>query len=68
MTHELNTRSKDDSQLVIPDHNAHFFVKSFSVNDVREWNQLPKSIRDLTSHYAFQKRVKAHLFSVAAHP
>lgn len=55
-------RSCNNLLLKVPRHTSGFFNKSFAVEAVRLWNELPSKLRSATSKVSFKKQVRDHYF------
>lgn len=60
-THSLNTRSKENTVLSVPNHKSEYYSKSFTVYTTRAWNEIPAHIRDSGSVLSFRRKLNCFL-------
>ena len=66
VTLNANLRSSNNLSLNMPSHSTDFFSKSFVVQAIRLWNDLPESVRRAPSPESFKMRVKAHFLNLVS--
>lgn len=66
-SYKTNYRLRDiDNKLSLPKPNTEYLKRSFSYSAAKVWNELPASIRSISSYQTFKKEIHSHQFSTAS--
>ena len=60
--HTRNLRSADNDFLRAPSSKTSFYENSFTVSAAKQWNELPRDIRNSSSLNSFKNALKTYLF------
>ena len=62
ITPTINTRGMGASQLFIPTHGTKYKKDSFYVRNIKAWNRLPASLKDVNNANTFKTKLAAHFY------